>query len=363
MAWRYLSELTAMFLSLEPMRNRLPGLARRARLVLAAATAGGMVLAACSTPVTSGTPLVTLAMAQAAVTHHWDINRQALQATSSAEARRLIEQVESGDALKLDETVIAREAADRGANPSKPPAIPGATGVRVFVPRQSAYPALFMSVRTEHQTNASGNPTGQSHEVLELFKRQSASDTWHNTGYADVAPNSMSKIGISLDRDGYATFADGAPGGADLSALYTGYISALLGGHPDQADKRIAPGVLTDQFATNLQKALGQLPDVKSTAAFAASSRQDGIKLKTSSGGRFVLFDNVYDVTSTPVGGGCVTAGPGSSIPGSFSSVTEHFLQNVGAVVASGGSVTIVAESDSSVGADTKPCTGGGAVV
>jgi hypothetical protein len=122
----------------------------------------------------------------------------------------------------------------------------------------------------------------------------------------------------------------------------------------------VLAGPLTDQFVTQLQQDLAQTPTVNGVATFSASSRQDGIKLKTKAGGRFVLFDNLYDVLTTPTGGGCVTAGPGSSTPGTYSSVTDHFLQNVGALVASGsgGALTVIAESDNPVGVDTKPCTG-----
>jgi hypothetical protein len=126
----------------------------------------------------------------------------------------------------------------------------------------------------------------------------------------------------------------------------------------------VLAGPLTDQFVTQLEQALAQTPTVKGVATFSASTRQDGIKLKTNAGGRFVLFENLYDVVTTPSGGGCVTAGPGSSVPGSYSSVTDHLLQNIGAVVAPGsdGSVSVIAESDSPVGVDTKPCPGGATV-
>jgi hypothetical protein len=302
-------------------------------------------------------------MAQAAVTHHWDLNRQALRATSGAEAKRLIEEVESGDALKMDEAVIIQEADARAASGSTQPAIADSTDIRVFVPHQTSYPAVFLSIRTEAQTDPSGVPTGKSNQVLELFRRTSASDAWRNTGYADIAAGLANKLDIPVNKGGYAAFADGAPGGSELSTLYTGYVSALLGGHPDQASKRVLAGPLTDQFVTQLQQALTQTATAKQAATFLASSQQDGINLKTTAGGRFVLFDNLYDVVTTP-SGGCPTAAPGSSAPGSYSSITDHFLQNVGALVAPGsaGSVSVIAEFDSSVGMETKPCTGGATI-
>ena len=332
--------------------------------MLLTSVAVSALLTSCNLPVASAAPLVTLADAKAAVIHHWDINRQALRATSAAEAKRLIEQVEGGDALKIDEATIARDAAARGSVGNTAPAIPAATGVRVFVPRQSGYPAVFMSVRAEAQTDAAGAPTGKSVDVLEVFKRVSASAPWLNTGYAEVAAGLTSKLDITLDRDGYAALADGGPDPASLSTLYSGYISALLASHPDQASKRIVAGKLSDQFVSDLKKALAQAQGVVQTATFSASTHQEGIALKTGSG-TFVLFDNLYDVTTTPASGGCVSGGQGSAVPGNFSSVTEHFLQNVGAIVAPGAdsSVQLIAESDGPTAVDTKPCTSGGAVV
>ena len=340
------------------------------RIVLGAVTAAALALGGCGLPSVIPVPLVTPDAAVAAVTHHWDINRQALRATSAARAKQLIEQVESGDALRMDEAVIAREAEARGTGGAPQPAIPGATGIRVFVPRQAAYPVVFLSVRNQAQSNPSGAdpsgaPTGKSVKVLEVFRRTSGSDAWHNTGYAEIGAGLEAKLDIAVDREGYATFADGAPGGYDLSVIYTSYMTALLSGHPAAADKRVAAGPLTDQFAAQLQHALAQLPGVKGVASFSASSSQTGLKLKSNAGGRFVIFDNQYDLATTPLTGGCITAGPGSGAPGSYASVTQHLLQNVGALVSPGaaGSVAIVAESDSAVGVDTKPCAGGGTPV
>ena len=361
----FLSQLTAIFRSLARVWTRLRRPGTRRLLATCATVAGVAALAGCTAPSVGGSSVVSLAEARTAVVHHWDLNRQALRATSAPEAKRLIEQVESGDALKMDEAIIARDAATRGANPGIQPAIPGATGVRVYVPRQSAYPASFLSIRTEAQTDPSGAPTGKNVQVLELFRRASAADQWHNTGYAEVGTGLAGKLDFALDRDGYAAFATGSPSGADLTPLYTTYMGAMAAGKPAEAGKRIQAGPLTDQFISQLKQDLAAAAAVRSTVTFATSPGQQGIMLKTSDGGRFVLFDNLYDIASAPAGGGCVTAGPGSAVPGSFSSVTEHFLQNVGAVVAPGtdGAVTVVAESDSPVSTDTKPCTGGGSVV
>jgi hypothetical protein len=333
---------------------------RTGALRLAPSMAALVFFAGCTVTAVTAKPLVTPASARAVVTHHWDVNRQALRATSSAQAKRLIEQVESGDALKLDETVILQEADARAASGSTQPAIADSTDIRVFVPRQTSYPAAFLSIRTQVQTSPSGVPAGKTAQVLEIFRRVSASDAWRNTGYAEIAPGLANKLDVALDKDGYAAFASGSPGESDLSTLYTGYVGALLGGHPDQASKRVLAGPLTDQFVTQLQQTLTQTSTVKGVARFSASNRQDGIRLKTTAGGRFVLFDNFYDVVTTSSGGGCVTAGPGSGAPGSYSSVTDHFLQDVGAVVAPGpdGPLSVIAESDSPVGVDTMPCTG-----
>ena len=354
-----------------PLCKNLPAMSRlrstasmTAALCAALAVAASVGFGACTVASVTATSLVTPAAARAAVTHHWDVNRQALRATSGAQAKRLIEQVESGDALKMDEAIIMQQADARAASGGTQTAIADSTDIRVFVPRQTSYPAVFLSIRTEAQTDPSGVPTGKSNQVLELFRRTSAADAWRNAGYADIAVGLANKLDIALDKDGYAAFADGAPGGSELSTLYTGYVGALLGGHPDPAGKRVLAGPLTDQFVTQLEQALAQTPTVKGVATFSASTRQDGIKLKTNAGGRFVLFENLYDVVTTPSGGGCVTAGPGSSVPGSYSSVTDHLLQNIGAVVAPGsdGSVSVIAESDSPVGVDTKPCPGGATV-
>ena len=335
------------------------------RIALVAVPAAALALGGCGLPSVIPGPLVTPDAAVAAVTHHWDINRQALRATSAARAKQLIEQVESGDALRMDEAVITREADARGTGGAPRPAIPGATGVRVFVPRQTTYPVVFLSVRNQAQSDPSGAPTGKSVQVLEVFRRASAAEAWRNTGYAEIAPGLEAKLDIAVDREGYATFADGAPGGHDLSVIYTTYMAALLSGHPAPADKRVLAGPLTDQFVAQLQHALAQLPGVKGVASFSASSSQTGLMLKSNAGGRFVIFDNQYDLATTPLTGGCITAGPGSGAPGSYASVTQHLLQNVGALVAPGaaGSVAIVAESDSAVGVDTRPCASGGTPV
>ena|ERR1700737_3511267 len=212
-----------------------------AALCAALALTASVALGACSVVSVNATPLITPATARAAVTHHWDVNRQALRATSGAGAKRLIEQVESGDALKMDEAIIVQEADARAASGITLPAIADSTNIRVFVPHQTSYPAVFLSIRSEAQTDPSGVPTGKSNEVLELFRRTSVSDAWRNTGYADIAAGLANKLGIALDKDGYAAFADGAPGGSELSTLYTGYVGALLGGHPDQASKTDGP--------------------------------------------------------------------------------------------------------------------------
>jgi len=161
-------------------------------------------------------------MARAAVTHHWDVNRQALRATSGAQAKRLIEQVESGDALKMDEAIIMQEADARAASGGTQAAIADSTDIRVFVPRQTSYPAVFLSIRTEAQTDQSGVPTGKSNQVLEFFRRTSAADARRNAGYADIAAGLANKLDIALDNAGYAAFADGAPGGSDAAAAGPG---------------------------------------------------------------------------------------------------------------------------------------------
>ncbi|MHB8507180.1 MAG: hypothetical protein ACYDGR_00835 [Candidatus Dormibacteria bacterium] len=323
--------------------------------------AAAIGLGACAAAPAAPTQLVTLAAARTAVTHHWDVNRQALRATSAVRARTLIEEVESGDALKMDEATIAQEADARAAGQAAPPAIADATGVGVFVPRQVSYPAVFLSIRTQAETDAAGVPTGKTSQVLELFRRKSATDSWKNSAYADVAAGLANKLDIALDKEGYAAFAVGAPGGSELSTSYTRYLAALLAGHPEQADKRVLAGPLTDQFVTQLQQGLARTPTLNRKASFSASTQQEGIKLQTSAGGRFVLFDNLYDVVTTPAGGSCLNAGRNSSAQGSFSSVTDHFLQNVGAVVAAGsdGSLSVIAESDNPVGVDTIQCAGG----
>jgi len=340
------------------MFSRHPG--RAARLAYLLATALTVTcLAGCTAGLSNAAPLVTTADARTAVLHHWDVNRRALRATSGAEARRLIEQVEGGDALRLDEDVIVREADTRGTTHARPPTIPDSTAIRVFVPRQATYPATFVSVRTQVVSDPTGIPTDKTADVLELFQRASRGDAWRNVGYADIAAGLGARLDLTLDRDGYAAFAQGNPGESELSSLYTTYMTAMLTGHPERAGGRIAAGLLTDQFAKQVQRGLAST-SVKRAASFAASRRQDGIKLRTAGGGMFVLFSNRYDVVTTPLGGGCITAGPGSAVPGSYKSVVDHFLQNLGAVVGAGsqGSVTIIAESDSVVSVDSKPCAG-----
>ena len=323
-----------------------------------------IALGSCSKAAVATLPLVTLAEARAAVTRHWDVNREALRASSAAQAKQLIEEVESGDALRMDEETIMQQAGTRAARSASPPAIPDSTGVRVYVPRQASYPAVFLSIRTQVEPDPAGGTATRTSQVLEFFRRTSAADSWHNAGYADVGTDLAPRLNIALDKDGYAAFADGTPGGGQLSSLYTAYISALLGGHPGEANKQIQAGPLTDQFVATLQKELAAIPALKRVATFTASDRQDGIKLRTSDGGRFVLFDNNYDILTTPSSGVCITAGPGSSNPGSFASATDHYLQNVGSIVAPGadGAVSVVAESDNSVSLDTKPCTGGATI-
>jgi len=232
-----------------------------AALCAALAVAASVGFGACTVASVTATSLVTPAAARAAVTHHWDVNRQALRATSGAQAKRLIEQVESGDALKMDETIIMQQADARAASGGTQTAIADSTDIRVFVPRQTSYPAVFLSIRTEAQTDPSGVPTGKSNQVLELFRRTSAADAWRNVGYADIAVGLANKLDIALDKDGYAAFADGAPGGSELSTLYTGYVGALLGGHPDPAGKRVLAGPLTDQFVTQLGAGPGADPN------------------------------------------------------------------------------------------------------
>jgi hypothetical protein len=336
---------------------RVKALLRAAGLGFAAL----VMLDACTVVGVGHGPVLTPAAARAAVIHHWDINRQALRATSAGRARRLIEEVEKGDALRMDEAIIAREADARGADPAPAPPIADASDVRVFVPRQDTYPASFLSIRTQEQATPRGVLTGKKIQVLEIFRRESSGDNWRNTGYAAVGDGLLGKLDISLDRDGYAAFATGSPGGGELSVMYTDYLTELVAGKPVPTGHRIQPGPLTDQFATQLQHALASTPSVTGTVTFSPSKRQEGIKLKLSDGGSFVIFANLYDLVTSPSGGGCVTAGPGSATPGSFSSVTDHFLQNVGAVVAPGaaGPVSVIAESDSPFATDSKPCASG----
>ena len=317
-------------------------------------------LVGCSAVTSNTAQLVTPAAARAAVVHHWDLNRRALRANSASEARRLIEEVEGGDALRMDEDVIVREAEARAATHSTPPPIPDAGAIRVFVPRQSGYPAVFISVRKQLASNPDGAATDKTTEVLELFRRASPGATWRNVGYAEIAPGLSARLDLAIDRDGYAAFAQGEPGGSQLSNLYTTYMTAALIGHPEQASPRIAAGPLTDQFATQIQRGLAAVPSVRRLASFANSQHQEGIKLRMADGGTFVLFNNTYQVVTTPVAGGCISAGPGSTVPGSYKSVTDHFLQDLAAIVGAGsqGPVSLIAESDSVVSVDTKACAG-----
>lgn len=352
------------------MWNNLPVMSHartappRYAALLGLALATVVSLAGCTTPSTSTAPVVSLAVARAAVARHWDLNRQALRASSGAEARRLIREVEGGDALRMDEAVIVREADARSADHSSPPTIPDAANVRVFVPRQFNYPASFISIRTQALTNAAGALTGKTDEVLEYFQQAATGASWRNVAYSDIAPGMADNLEIAVDADGFAAFADGPPGSSQLSSLYSEYFQAVLAGRPGQASKRVAPGALTDQFARDLKTSLGKIPNLKRSVTFTAASHQEGIKLKTRTGGRFILFSNLYDVLTTSADGGCVTAGPGSTIPGAHASVTDHYLQDVAALVSPGaeGTVAVVAEADSAVSVDSRPCSGGATI-
>ncbi|MFN2463547.1 MAG: hypothetical protein ABR573_06560 [Candidatus Dormibacteria bacterium] len=322
------------------------------------------VAAAGCAPVRASGMLITPAAAVQVVRHHWDVNRAALKATSGPQARRLIEQVESGDALKIDEESIADEADTRAESQTAAPDIPDAQDVRAFVPRQSSYPAVFVSLRTQASTDRSGQASGKSDRVLELFRRDGAAAAWHNTAYAILAPELVDQLRFAVDRAGYAQFADGLPGGDQLSRLYSEYMTQALAGHTPSGS-RVTPGPLSDQLATTLSRALALSPDVKRVLTFAPSPQQGGIKLRTADGGRFVLFEGMYDVLSRSASGGCITVTPKRGAEsGPFTEVRDEFLQDIGALVAPGtdGAITIVAEFDGPVKRVSKPCAGGSTI-
>jgi hypothetical protein len=156
-----------------------------------------LLVVACSLPGASksAADVITPSQASQVVANYWTQNEKANIAGDPA----LLEPIESGPALTMDQALAARNAKlNRHLVEARP-----LRKVTVYVPHQSRYPAEFAARIDTVNATPNGKVTTQPFTFFNLFEKASAGQGWKSTFF--VSPGPTETVTIAIGGDGYAT--------------------------------------------------------------------------------------------------------------------------------------------------------------
>ena len=292
-------------------------------------------------------PLVTPDEASTVVSRWIDDRNQAMTKRDTT----LIAAIDGSPSLEED-LRLARSAS--------PPTGLNATTVIVYVPRQSAYPAQFLSLAT---LTGPGNPPIY---YFMMFTQQDATAPWHQVLRSMLEINTPPPA-IAVDADGYASLVSDAQtrnlvqAPASLSKEMVAYARKAIDSPTPPATSVFASGQYVEGWAQQLYGSSHVNTGACQCPAKLTFASNDGpvSAYRETGGGAFVLFQLSMSGTQTPVRGylniGSSGDYGGALAHGIYRSITFHTLAVRGATIApivSGAPVDIVANSESITSAE-----------
>src|SRR5438445_512443 len=211
---------------------------------LALSTLSGLVFTGCS--LSGQKPgLITPSQATGVVKTFWSLNNKALQSSDP----NVWTQLEGGLQEQYDEANTAARVATK--TPSLQPS--PISNIRVYVSRQTSYPAFFTASLTSVTHDAAGRNTGTPDIGILDFSKPSSSARWTLINSVSLGTNPL--LQFQHDSDGYVVAPDkvGAPAvkAANVSSAWADFMNGVIAGKA--ASGIFAPGDMTTTLATKLK--------------------------------------------------------------------------------------------------------------
>lgn len=303
-----------------------------------------VTLAACanSTPnLVVKAPVITPVQAMDVVKAHWDANHQADQ---SADPKVWVA-LETGYLETVDEKNTTNVFAGQHVTYDAVPIISS----KVYLPRQTEYPAMFMAEIVSLQDGTDGHPSKTTVRWLWGFTATSKADGWKLM--ADTILPDSATLTFALDKDGYviqtpdqATQANQTAAG--MSSSYVNYMTSALASATTTSP--FADGALTSDIVANYKTIKGE---AHQSTLLTFTPQGDAQALTLADGGALVLFFATDQIERTAGAGYCFIQQPARTNfpyviqPGSYDHVNFTAALELAALVPAKGSTAKISLS------------------